>query len=109
MGTHSIRCSKTGDIRATLKESTHHVSFHPSFNCLLSWLQEGPGEWVSLDAELVMMNGEVVGTKNPTGHSLLVDCRFELPFGECPLFLAWVTVVNACSTSKNISVHLKCL
>ncbi|XP_073978403.1 unc-13 isoform X4 [Rhodnius prolixus] len=42
--------------------------------------EEGPGEWVSLDAELVMMDGEVVGTKEPTGHSLLVDCRFELPF-----------------------------
>ncbi|XP_014251915.2 uncharacterized protein LOC106668030 isoform X2 [Cimex lectularius] len=42
--------------------------------------EEGPGEWVSLDAELVMMDGEVVGTKEATGHSLLVDCRFELPF-----------------------------
>nr|XP_024217218.1 phorbol ester/diacylglycerol-binding protein unc-13-like [Halyomorpha halys] len=42
--------------------------------------EEGPGEWVSLDAELVMMDGEVVGTKDATGHSLLVDCRFELPF-----------------------------
>jgi len=30
----------------------------------------------------VMRDGEVVGTKNPTGHSLLVDCRFELPFGK---------------------------
>lgn len=29
-----------------------------------------------------MMDGEVVGTKNPTGHSLLLDCRFELPFGK---------------------------
>jgi hypothetical protein len=29
-----------------------------------------------------MTDGEVVGTKNPTGHSLLVDCRFELPFGK---------------------------
>ncbi|XP_044739279.1 protein unc-13 homolog B isoform X7 [Chrysoperla carnea] len=42
--------------------------------------QEGNGQWVSLEAELVMRDGEVVGTKNPTGHSLLVDCRFELPF-----------------------------
>lgn len=37
---------------------------------------------MSLEAELVMRDGEVVGTKNPTGHSLLVDCRFELPFGK---------------------------
>ncbi|XP_059487205.1 protein unc-13 homolog B isoform X13 [Neocloeon triangulifer] len=38
-------------------------------------------QWLALEAELVMRDGEVVGTKNPTGHSLLVDCRFELPFG----------------------------
>nr|XP_015840276.1 PREDICTED: phorbol ester/diacylglycerol-binding protein unc-13 [Tribolium castaneum] len=42
--------------------------------------EEGNGQWLSLEAELVMRDGEVVGTKNPTGHSLLVDCRFELPF-----------------------------
>ncbi|KAF5304324.1 hypothetical protein FQA39_LY09703 [Lamprigera yunnana] len=42
--------------------------------------EEGSGQWLSLDAELVMRDGEVVGTKSPTGHSLLVDCRFELPF-----------------------------
>ncbi|CAH0553608.1 unnamed protein product [Brassicogethes aeneus] len=41
---------------------------------------EGKGKWLSLEAELVMRDGEVVGTKMPTGHSLLVDCRFELPF-----------------------------
>ncbi|KAJ8921478.1 hypothetical protein NQ315_003096, partial [Exocentrus adspersus] len=42
--------------------------------------EEGNGQWLSLEAELVMRDGEVVGTKTPTGHSLLVDCRFELPF-----------------------------
>ncbi|CAH1990570.1 unnamed protein product [Acanthoscelides obtectus] len=42
--------------------------------------EEGCGQWRSLEAELVMRDGEVVGTKTPTGHSLLVDCRFELPF-----------------------------
>ncbi|XP_069672029.1 uncharacterized protein [Periplaneta americana] len=50
--------------------------------------EEGTGQWLSLEAELVMRDGEVVGTKNPTGHSLLVDCRFELPFesmGKCKL------------------------
>lgn len=45
--------------------------------------QEGScQQWLVLEAELVMRDSEVVGTKNPTGHSLLVDCRFELPFGE---------------------------
>ncbi|XP_066151235.1 protein unc-13 homolog B isoform X6 [Euwallacea fornicatus] len=43
-------------------------------------IEEGTGQWLSLDAELVMKDGEVVGTKTATGHSLLVDCRFELPF-----------------------------
>uniref|UniRef100_A0A8D8VHP7 Protein unc-13 homolog A n=1 Tax=Cacopsylla melanoneura TaxID=428564 RepID=A0A8D8VHP7_9HEMI len=42
--------------------------------------EDGPGQWLSLDGELVMMDGEVVGTKIPTGHSILMDCRFELPF-----------------------------
>ncbi|XP_074033427.1 unc-13 isoform X10 [Leptinotarsa decemlineata] len=42
--------------------------------------EEGNGQWRSLDAELVMRDGEVVGTKMATGHNLLVDCRFELPF-----------------------------
>ena len=44
--------------------------------------EEGSGQWLSLEAELVMRDGEVVGTKTPTGHSLLIDCRFELPFGK---------------------------
>lgn len=30
-----------------------------------------------------MENGVVVGTRNPTGDYLLLDCRFELPYGEC--------------------------
>ncbi|XP_045460244.1 protein unc-13 homolog B isoform X5 [Harmonia axyridis] len=42
--------------------------------------EEGCGQWLPLEAELLMSDGEVVGTENPTGHSLLVDCRFELPF-----------------------------
>ncbi|CAG0881016.1 unnamed protein product [Darwinula stevensoni] len=50
----------------------------------LSWIsysnEEREGEWLSLDAELEMKNGEVVGTKTPTGHCILLDCRFETPF-----------------------------
>lgn len=46
------------------------------------YLQAEAAKWLSLDAELVMRDSEVVGTKNPTGNSLLVECRFELPFGE---------------------------
>jgi hypothetical protein len=37
---------------------------------------------MSLDAEQIMQNGVVVGTRNPTGDYLLLDCRFELPYGN---------------------------
>ena len=36
---------------------------------------------MSLDAEQIMENGVVVGTRNPTGDYLLIDCRFEMPYG----------------------------
>lgn len=42
---------------------------------------ETQGQWYQLDMELILMNGEVAGTRNPTGHMILLDCRFELPFG----------------------------
>ncbi|XP_037082505.1 phorbol ester/diacylglycerol-binding protein unc-13-like [Pollicipes pollicipes] len=42
--------------------------------------EEGLGQWFPLDAELVMNNGEVVGTRGPTGDQALLDCRFEVPF-----------------------------
>ncbi|XP_063432619.1 protein unc-13 homolog A-like isoform X5 [Mytilus trossulus] len=40
---------------------------------------EGDGQWLSLDSEIIMHNGEVRGTRYPTGHSILIDARFELP------------------------------
>lgn len=60
--------------------------------CLpLVYKQEGIGQWMSLDAEQIMENGVVVGTRNPTGDYLLIDCRFELPYGKafvcCFLYL----------------------
>ncbi|XP_063994154.1 uncharacterized protein LOC135171497 [Diachasmimorpha longicaudata] len=39
-------------------------------------------QWMNLDSELEMRGSEVVGTKSPTGHSLLLACRFEQPFGN---------------------------
>ncbi|GBP55126.1 hypothetical protein EVAR_38006_1 [Eumeta japonica] len=38
--------------------------------------------WVELEAQLMMRGGAVVGTSGPTGHALLLDCRFEPPFGK---------------------------
>uniref|UniRef100_A0A670J752 Unc-13 homolog B n=1 Tax=Podarcis muralis TaxID=64176 RepID=A0A670J752_PODMU len=42
--------------------------------------EEGPGEWSTLEAEVLMKGHEVCGTKNPTPHQILLDTRFELPF-----------------------------
>uniref|UniRef100_A0A3Q3L1A6 Unc-13 homolog B n=1 Tax=Mastacembelus armatus TaxID=205130 RepID=A0A3Q3L1A6_9TELE len=44
--------------------------------------EEGSGEWIFLDAEVLMKEDEIYGTKNPTPHRVLLDSRFELPFGE---------------------------
>lgn len=33
-----------------------------------------------------MKADEIYGTKNPTPHRVLLDTRFELPFGEMPPF-----------------------
>lgn len=42
----------------------------------------GLEQWYNIDAEQVILNGEVQGTRDPTGHMLLLDLHFELPFGE---------------------------
>ncbi|OXB79205.1 UNVERIFIED_CONTAM: hypothetical protein H355_006664, partial [Colinus virginianus] len=49
--------------------------------------QEGPGEWSTLEAEVVMKRDEICGTKNPTPHRILLDTRFELPFVEFEKFV----------------------
>jgi hypothetical protein len=41
----------------------------------------GAGTWFEVDHEFRILNGETIGTINSTGHSVLVDCRFELPYG----------------------------
>ncbi|XP_077441633.1 uncharacterized protein unc13bb isoform X4 [Vanacampus margaritifer] len=42
--------------------------------------EEGQGQWLLLDAEVLIKADEIYGTKNPTPHRLLLDTRFELPF-----------------------------
>ncbi|VDO34616.1 unnamed protein product [Haemonchus placei] len=42
----------------------------------------GDGRWLQMDQELETRNGQTIGTSKPTGHNVLVDARFELPFGE---------------------------
>ncbi|CAL8281512.1 unnamed protein product [Lota lota] len=41
--------------------------------------EEGPGEWLSLDSQVIMADNEICGTKDPTLHLVLLDTRFELP------------------------------
>ncbi|XP_047029536.1 protein unc-13 homolog A-like [Helicoverpa zea] len=43
---------------------------------------DGGGRWVELEAQVMMRGGAVVGTTGPTGNALLLDCRFEPPFGK---------------------------
>lgn len=42
----------------------------------------GYEQWFSIDAEQIVHNGEVQGTRDPTGHMLLLDLHFELPFED---------------------------
>ena len=60
--------------------SAHLRSDRASCDRLLV-VQEGDGEWVSLDSEIIMKNGEPIGTQTPTGHYVLLDTRFEPPPG----------------------------
>lgn len=39
-------------------------------------------QWFNIDAEQIVHNGEVQGTRDPTGHMLLLDLHFELPFED---------------------------
>uniref|UniRef100_A0A3B3CL58 Unc-13 homolog A n=1 Tax=Oryzias melastigma TaxID=30732 RepID=A0A3B3CL58_ORYME len=44
--------------------------------------EEGPGEWLTVDSQVIMADNEICGTKDPTLHLVLLDTRFELPLGE---------------------------
>ncbi|XP_070163227.1 protein unc-13 homolog B-like isoform X11 [Polyergus mexicanus] len=41
---------------------------------------ETTGQWVNLGLELEQRGNDIIGTKKPTDHSLLIDCRLELPY-----------------------------
>ncbi|XP_071844259.1 protein unc-13 homolog B-like isoform X5 [Apostichopus japonicus] len=42
--------------------------------------EEGKGDWYSLDREVEVKNQQVNGTKVPTGHRVLIDARYEVPY-----------------------------
>ncbi|XP_027025701.1 protein unc-13 homolog A isoform X4 [Tachysurus fulvidraco] len=41
--------------------------------------EEGPGQWMTLDSDVILAENEICGTKDPTFHRVLLDTRFELP------------------------------
>uniref|UniRef100_A0A667YGV3 Unc-13 homolog B n=1 Tax=Myripristis murdjan TaxID=586833 RepID=A0A667YGV3_9TELE len=61
--------------------------------------EEGLGEWTFLDAEVLMKADEIYGTKNPTPHRVLLDTRFELPFGEISLLPSCLIYSAICQES----------
>lgn len=61
------------------------ISPEPLAPVTLAQPQEGPGEWLTLDSQVIMADSEICGTKDPTFHRILLDTRFELPLGELQL------------------------
>ncbi|CAL8308760.1 unnamed protein product [Lota lota] len=41
--------------------------------------EDGPGQWLTLDSNVIMAENEICGTKDPTFHRVVLDTRFELP------------------------------
>lgn len=74
------------------------------FVCFYFPFQEGPGQWLTLDSNVIMAENEICGTKDPTFHRLLLDTRFELPLGLTFPFLAFVfaVVLPVCLTCRVI-------
>ena len=62
---------------------THHASPGTLTPVTPPTPQEVPGEWLTLDSQVIMADSEICGTKDPTFHRILLDTRFELPLGEC--------------------------
>lgn len=46
------------------------------------FFQTGEGQWMPVDAELDVFDGEICGTRNATGHFLLLEMHFEPVFGK---------------------------
>lgn len=39
-------------------------------------------QWYNIDSEQIVNNGEVQGTKNSTGHMILLNVHFDTPYGK---------------------------
>ncbi|BFZ01542.1 hypothetical protein BsWGS_04581 [Bradybaena similaris] len=71
--------------------------------------EEGSGKWLTLDSELVINNGEVVGTHIPTEHRILIDARFELPYdlpeSEAAELQDKLSVINSMTNQDLLAVQ----
>jgi len=65
--------------------------------------QDGAGQWLSMDSEIIMKNGEPIGTQGPTGHYVLLDAHFELPSGMSSLS---IYIVNSKSSPRTTFVDI---
>lgn len=43
--------------------------------------QPNDGQWMQVDADLEIYNGEICGTRNPTGHVIHIEMHFEPVYG----------------------------
>jgi len=79
-GFHSFTCTPT---RLSTNGMNHTRGQNVSDLTQSCWLcmQSGAGQWLSMDSEIIMKNGEPIGTQGPTGHYVLLDAHFELPSG----------------------------
>jgi len=82
-----------------MKPASEQVRGHVTCVCE----QEGDGEWVSLDSEIIMKNGEPIGTQTPTGHYVLLDTRFEPPPGMSSSSRLVVVVVVVFSRRRDVA------
>lgn len=68
-------------------------------------MQEGPGEWLTLDSQVIMADNEICGTKDPTLHLVLLDTRFELPLGEKSIFTSKPETVSWWEKNENLKLQ----
>uniref|UniRef100_A0A8C7ZR41 Unc-13 homolog A n=1 Tax=Oryzias sinensis TaxID=183150 RepID=A0A8C7ZR41_9TELE len=71
--------------------------------------EEGPGEWLTVDSQVIMADNEICGTKDPTLHLVLLDTRFELPLDipedEARYWAKKLEQLNA-MRDQDVSCHL---
>uniref|UniRef100_A0A4X2MCZ7 Unc-13 homolog A n=1 Tax=Vombatus ursinus TaxID=29139 RepID=A0A4X2MCZ7_VOMUR len=71
--------------------------------------EEGPGEWLTLDSQVIMTDNEICGTKDPTFHRILLDTRFELPLDipeeEARYWAKKLEQLNAMRDQDDVSRH----